>query len=128
MSMWRVIPSSQNSATICWGRQLPGWKYYVLVGLQDAYGPDQYREITKDGGPWTGGGGCDSEFDPNLYDIPGSHRQQPASTVAVESGPAGPAPAPVGPGSGAGLVKIIIIAGVALVALGVAVFIWIFRR
>ncbi|NLO87508.1 MAG: hypothetical protein GX090_02975 [Firmicutes bacterium] len=103
------------------------WKYYVLVGLQDAYGPDQYREITKDGGPWTGGGGCDSEFDPNLYDILAATDSSQQAQLQWKAGQLARLQ-PVGPGSGAGLVKIIIIAGVALVALGVAVFIWIFRR
>ena len=120
-----VIPSSQNSATICWGRQLP-------VEILRPGGPaGRLRsrpapEITKDGGPWTGGG-CDSELDPNLYDILAATDSSQQAQLQWKAGQLARLQ-PVGPGSGAGLVKIIIIAGVALVALGVAVFIWIFRR
>lgn len=44
-------------------------KYYVLVGIQDALGPDQYLSVKSDATRYTGGGGEDSNINPNLYDI-----------------------------------------------------------
>lgn len=110
------------------GAAAPQWKYYVLVGLQDPYGPDQYREINQLPGPWTGGGGCDSEFNPNLYDIlvksEGAQKDQLAWDVghyAVLD--------PVGPESTSarvwGIIKII---GVVLMAAGLASLVWILLR
>lgn len=107
---------------------LPQWKYYVLVGLQDAYGPDQYREVTQDGGPWTGGGGSDSQFNPNVYDILAPTVESQSSQLKWTAGKLAMLQ-PVGPGSGnARLLKMVAIVAVVLMAAGVAVFFWMFRK
>jgi carbohydrate-binding DOMON domain-containing protein len=109
------------------GPALPQWKYYVLVGLQDAYGPDQYREITEEGGPWTGGGGTEAQFNPNLYDILAAGDSQ-SSQLKWDVGKLAQLQ-PVGPGTvGSGFYKIFIIAAVILVAAGAAVIIWMYRK
>lgn len=106
----------------------PHWRYYVLVGLQDAYGPDHYREIVQEGGPWTGGGGSESEFNPNLYDILAETEKDQENQLSWDIG----RPAvlhPVGTGaSGSRLVRILIISALILLAGGVAVFLWLFKR
>lgn len=45
------------------------WRYYVLVGGYDAFGPDEYRPVTAQGGRWVFGGGEDANTDPNLLDL-----------------------------------------------------------
>lgn len=45
------------------------WRYYVLVGGYDAFGPDEYRPVTAQGGRWVFGGGQDSNRDPNVLDL-----------------------------------------------------------
>lgn len=45
------------------------WRYYVLVGGYDAFGPDEYRPVTARGGRWVFSGGCDSNTDPNVLDV-----------------------------------------------------------
>jgi len=110
------------------GPAVPHWKYYVLVGLQDAYGPDQYREITEESGPWTGGGGSETEFNPNVYDILASTADAQKSQLSWEVGRLAELQ-PVGPTVGnAMLYRIVIIVAVVLVAAGLASFFWIFRR
>lgn len=44
-------------------------QFYVLVGLHDGYGEDQYRPILEESGPMVGGGGSNSNYNPNIYDI-----------------------------------------------------------
>lgn len=44
-------------------------QYYVLVGIQDALGPDQYLSVENSATRYVGGGGDDSNLNPNLYDI-----------------------------------------------------------
>jgi carbohydrate-binding DOMON domain-containing protein len=44
-------------------------KYYVLVGHQDGFGPDNYRSVAEVAGEWNGGGGDDTNFNPNVYDM-----------------------------------------------------------
>jgi carbohydrate-binding DOMON domain-containing protein len=45
------------------------WQYYVLVGGYDAFGPDEYRPVTAQGGRWVFGGGDDGNADPNVLDL-----------------------------------------------------------
>lgn len=45
------------------------WRYYVLVGGYDGFGPDQYRLVMKAPGPWFFGGGDDGNADPNVVDL-----------------------------------------------------------
>ena len=45
------------------------WRYYVLVGGYDAFGPDEYRPVTAAGGRWVFGGGEDGNQDPNVVDL-----------------------------------------------------------
>lgn len=45
------------------------WRYYVLVGGYDAFGPDEYRPVTAAGGRWVFGGGDDGNEDPNVVDL-----------------------------------------------------------
>lgn len=106
----------------------PHWRYYVLVGLQDAYGPDHYREISDEAGPWTGGGGSKSEFNPNVYDIladtAGNQEKQlkwdVGKTAVLQS---------VGPTTGnAKLFRTVIIAAIILIAVGFGVFMLILKR
>lgn len=100
------------------------WKYYVLVGLQDAYGPDQYREVTQEGGLWTGGGGCDSNFNPNLYDILAETASDQYSQLSWEVGEMAVL-SPVGPVSTSDRVWTAVkIGGVVMLAAGLAVLIW----
>lgn len=110
------------------GPPLPHWQYYVLVGLQDAYGQDQYRDITQDGGPWTGGGGSETQFNPNVYDILASSAAAQHSQLQWDVGKLALLQ-PVGSGAGgSGLFKILAIAAVLLVAAGIAIFIWMHRK
>jgi carbohydrate-binding DOMON domain-containing protein len=51
------------------GRPRRDWRYYVLVGSFDAFGPDNYRPITAKGGSWVFGGGDDGSVAPNVLDI-----------------------------------------------------------
>lgn len=110
------------------GQANENWKYYVLVGLQDPYGPDQYREVNQEAGPWTGGGGCDSEFNPNLYDILADTKESQQNQLQWEVGKLAVLE-PVGPVTTAeriwGIIKII---GVILLAAGVAALIWLFAK
>jgi len=102
------------------------WRYYVLVGLQDAYGPDQYRKVCEERGPWAGGGGSETEFNPNVYDILADTVQAQGQQLDWDAGRlAKLQPVPAGR---TGLYRIITIAGIILVAAGVAVFIWAFRK
>lgn len=106
----------------------PNWKYYVLVGLQDAYGPDQYREVTQQGGVWTGGGGCDSHFNPNLYDILAETAQSQYRQLAWDVGELAVL-TPVGPVStGDRIWAVVKIAGVVMLAAGLAVLVWVIAR
>jgi carbohydrate-binding DOMON domain-containing protein len=49
--------------------QLRDWRYYVLVGSQDAFGPDNYRPVMMKEGQWVFGGGDDSNIEPNIIDL-----------------------------------------------------------
>ncbi len=110
------------------GPPQPQWKYYVLVGLQDAYGPDQYREITQEEGPWTGGGGSETQFNPNIYDILAPSADDQYSQLKWDVGKLAQLQ-PVGVGAGSSrLFKIIAVVAVLLVAAGVAIFIWMYRK
>lgn len=51
------------------GEPKASWKYYVLIGSQDGYGPDNYRPVNEKAGEWVLGGGSDLNFEPNVVDI-----------------------------------------------------------
>lgn len=51
------------------GEPSSNWRYYVLVGSFDAFGPDNYRPVTKECGRWVFGGGDDGAVAPNVIDI-----------------------------------------------------------
>ena len=110
------------------GPAQPHWNYYVLVGLQDAYGPDQYREIDQQPGPWTGGGGCDSDFNPNIYDILAETVDAQRHQLAWDVGRLAVLE-PVGPTTGTKMFfRILTIIAIVLIAGGVAVLIWVYAR
>lgn len=89
--------------------------------------PIRTREITEEGGPWTGGGGTEAQFNPNLYDILAAGDSQ-SSQLKWDVGKLAQLQ-PVGPGTvGSGFYKIFIIAAVILVAAGAAVIIWMYRK
>ncbi|MCL4515072.1 MAG: hypothetical protein M1379_05740 [Firmicutes bacterium] len=46
-----------------------GWRYYVLVGGYDPFGPDQYRAVQAKPGAWLFGGGEESAYQPNVVDL-----------------------------------------------------------
>lgn len=103
------------------------WNYYVLVGLQDAYGPDQYREVTEEGGPWSGGGGSESEFNPNVYDILAPTADDQYDQLGWEVGKLAEL-RPVGPKAGINVLRIAGIVAIILLAGGAAVLIWLYRK
>lgn len=45
------------------------WRYYVLVGSYDAFGPDNYRTVSENGGPWSFGGATEEEAAPRVIDM-----------------------------------------------------------
>jgi len=65
----------EKTVTISAARALIGdpegspWGYYVLIGSQDGFGPDNYRPIDETAGPWTGGGNKKGEKAPRVYDM-----------------------------------------------------------
>lgn len=44
-------------------------RYYVLVGILDGLGKDQYLNVGQNATRYEGGGGHDSDINPNLFDI-----------------------------------------------------------
>lgn len=73
----RVQVLSDNKTieiTIPMGRWI-GWdalmdaSFYLLVGSQDGFGPDNYRAVKKDVSEWYFSGGDDSGYCPNVIDI-----------------------------------------------------------
>ncbi|MDI6870684.1 MAG: glucodextranase DOMON-like domain-containing protein [Bacillota bacterium] len=62
-SIHLIVP---RAAVGCPGKR---WRYYVLVGGYDAFGPDEYRPVTAQGGRWVFGGGRDDNTDPNVLDL-----------------------------------------------------------
>lgn len=105
----------------------PGWKYYVLVGLQDAYGEDHYRKIGAEEGPWTGGGASETEYSPNLYDILAENMESQKTQLAWEPGRIANL-VPVGKSGVGSLTRYLAIGAVVLVSAGTAVLIWLFRK
>lgn len=51
------------------GEPSESWKYYVLIGSQDGYGPDNFRPVNEKAGQWVLGGGTDLNFEPNVVDL-----------------------------------------------------------
>lgn len=68
-----VLPDSRtiraSVPTELVGEPSRDWGYYVLVGSQDAFGPDGYRPVEKESGPWNFGGGSNLSYDPNVIDV-----------------------------------------------------------
>jgi carbohydrate-binding DOMON domain-containing protein len=102
------------------------WRYYVLVGLQDAYGLDHWRKIAAEPGPWTGGGGSETEFSPNVYDILAADVKSQEKQLDWAPGKLATLK-PVGEKSGTGL-RLVAIGAVVLMAVGMAILIWLFRK
>ncbi len=45
------------------------WAYYVLIGCQDGFGPDNYRPVDEVGSRWQGGGNFKGPNAPTVYDM-----------------------------------------------------------
>lgn len=103
------------------------WKYYVLIGLQDAYGLDHYRKVTAEGGPWTGGGGSETEFSPNVYDILTADAAEQGRQLDWSPGRLAKLD-PVGNRSDNPVMRALLVAAVVMVAAGVAALIWLYRK
>ncbi|NMB46978.1 MAG: hypothetical protein GX998_11295 [Firmicutes bacterium] len=78
-----------------------GWRYYVLVGGFDTFGPDHYRQVKETATQWSFGGGSSADG-PHVIDIldTGSgKRNQKAQLSGKNSSPHGvPVILPMGPG------------------------------
>ncbi len=65
------------------------WRYYVLVGGYDGFGPDGYRVVTARGGDWVFGGGTDGNLDSNVIDLlaprSGKHDQEAQLAYSFEA-------------------------------------------
>lgn len=103
------------------------WRYYVLIGLQDAYGFDHYRKIAAEEGPWTGGGGSETEFSPNVYDILAADANAQKKQLDWEPGRLARLE-PAGISAGVSVARKVAIGAVVLVAAGVAALIWLFKK
>ncbi|MGE5529461.1 MAG: glucodextranase DOMON-like domain-containing protein [Patescibacteria group bacterium] len=51
------------------GRPAASWRYYVLVGSYDGFGPDFFRPVMAKPGEWHFGGGRDDAAEPQVLDI-----------------------------------------------------------
>lgn len=51
------------------GIPMEDWKYYVLIGSQDGYGPDEYRLVKEDATQWDFGGAKDIDWSPRVIDM-----------------------------------------------------------
>lgn len=51
------------------GRPQKSWKYYVLIGSYDGFGPGFLREIRKEPGDWVFGGGSEQGDAPRVLDL-----------------------------------------------------------
>ncbi len=45
------------------------WAYYVLIGSQDGFGPDNYRPVEEEASQWQGGGNFKGSGAPRVYDM-----------------------------------------------------------
>lgn len=104
----------------------PGWRYYVLVGLQDAYGHDHYRKVAAEAGPWTGGGGSETEFSPNVYDLLAVDASAQKKQLSWEPGRLARLE-PIGIKSGS-LARYLLVGAAVLVAAGMAALVWLYRK
>lgn len=56
------------------------WRYYVLVGSYDGFGPGLFRDVRSREGEWVFGGGLDSRGEPRIIDLlapkRGAHSQE----------------------------------------------------
>lgn len=51
------------------GRPDRSWKYYVLVGSFDGFGPGFFRDVRRQEGEWNFGGGLGGKYEPRVIDI-----------------------------------------------------------
>lgn len=83
---------------------VPGrdWRYYVLVGGYDHFGPDEWRDVVAEESPWAFGAGRDPAGVPRVIDMlaPGWGWRSQVRQLGRPDGPAGWAPTvyPAGPG------------------------------
>ena len=103
------------------------WGYYVLIGLQDAYGPDHYRKVAAEAGPWTGGGGSATEFNPNVYDILANDAKSQERQLDWSPGTLAKL-TPAGKRSSGGSLRYLAVAAVVLAATGTAILLWLYRK
>jgi carbohydrate-binding DOMON domain-containing protein len=99
------------------------WKYYVIVGSQDGFGPDEYRPVMEKATGWDFGGGRDDDLNPNVIDmlaaVGGKYSQESMlSSFDTEEGKLAVI-YPVGPGKIPGEVSQIIIP---VIAIGLTLF------
>lgn len=65
----------ENSVTVYVPKSIIGehrgkkWAHYVLIGSQDGYGPDNFRDVTPTAGQWTLGGNEIGELAPRIVDM-----------------------------------------------------------
>lgn len=45
------------------------WRYYVVVGAYDGFGPGLFRDVRSKDGEWNFGGGSDSQGEPRVLDL-----------------------------------------------------------
>ncbi len=51
------------------GKPQRKWKYYVLIGSYDGFGPGFLREVRMEPGDWFFGGGCGDGAEPRVIDL-----------------------------------------------------------
>ncbi len=114
------------------GEPREGWKYYVLIGSQDGFGPDEYRPVMEKATGWDFGGGRNDEFNPNVIDMlaasNGKYSQEKMllsfkpeeGKLAIIS--------PVGPGGDYRVFSSLRTPHIIITLLSLAAFIYIFRK
>lgn len=69
----KVLPDNHTIQVAIPKKYLPAnpedWYYYVLVGGQDGFGPDNFRSVVARHDSWKFVGGSDSDYDPNVIDM-----------------------------------------------------------
>ncbi len=103
------------------------WKYYVLIGAQDGYGPDEYKLVQLEASQWEFGGAEAPAIAPRVIDLlapeTGPHTQEKMlSSYDVESSsPATIYPVPIKP-HGYLLVAAIVACLLFIIIIGLVVF------
>ncbi|HHV63117.1 MAG TPA: hypothetical protein GXX51_10830 [Firmicutes bacterium] len=114
------------------GEPTPRWRYYVLVGSQDAFGIDDYRQVMEKPGNWVFGGGSDLDFDPNVIDMlaPGGGRYSQEAMLGSYNVARGTLATihPVSESTVSGGMGVASAAAALAVAAALAIFIWWRRR